>query len=54
MRHARVAVTIAQRDAWLRCMFQAMEECQVPDTLTGFLKQRFTEVADFMRNVDEG
>lgn len=54
MRHARVAVNVAMRDAWLRCMNAAMAECGVPEAVRGFLEQRFFEVADFMRNVDEG
>jgi hemoglobin len=54
MRHARVLVNMAQRDAWLRCMFAAMQERQVPEEVQGFLRQRFAEVADFMRNVEEG
>lgn len=53
MRHGRVLVNIAMRDAWLRCMYAAMQECQVPDVVRGFLEQRFYEVADFMRNVPE-
>jgi hemoglobin len=53
MRHARVAVTRAMRDAWLRCMFQAMSDCGVPATLDAWLRQRFAEVAEFMRNVEE-
>lgn len=54
MRHGRVAVNVAMRDAWLRCMNAAMVECGVPAAARGFLEQRFSEVADFMRNVDEG
>lgn len=53
MRHAQVPVNIAQRDAWLRCMYAAMAERQVPEPVQGFLRQRFAEVADFMRNVEE-
>lgn len=53
MRHGRVMVNIAMRDAWLRCMYAAMQECQVPEGVRGFLEQRFHEVADFMRNVPE-
>jgi hemoglobin len=53
MRHARVAVGIAMRDAWLRCMFTAMDERQVPEPVREFLRQRFLSVADFMRNVEE-
>ncbi len=53
MRHARVPVDIAMRDAWLRCMYQALDEAAVAPELNAFLRQRFAEVADFMRNVDE-
>jgi hemoglobin len=53
LRHARVLVTIAQRDAWLRCMYAALDEQAVPAATQGFLRQRFAEVANFMRNVDE-
>ena len=53
MRHGRVPVNAAQRDAWLRCMLAALEESTVPAETRGFLRQRFTEVADFLRNVPE-
>jgi hemoglobin len=53
MRHAQVQVDIASRDAWLRCMFAAMDQCGVGAELASYLRQRFSEVADFMRNVDE-
>lgn len=53
MRHARVPVDIAMRDAWLRCMYRALDEAKLESELDAFLRQRFAEVADFMRNVDE-
>jgi hemoglobin len=53
MRHGGVAVNIAMRDAWLRCMYSAMEDCGVPNEVQAFLRQRFSDVADFMRNVQE-
>ncbi len=53
MRHGRVAVDIAMRDAWLRCMFQAMDDCAVEPSAKAFLRQRFSEVADFLRNTAE-
>lgn len=53
MRHGRVPVTFAMRDSWLRCMYAAMEDCAVPPDVQAFLRQRFYEVADFMRNVEE-
>ena len=54
MRHARAPVDVAMRDAWLRCMNAAMEDCAVPEPPRTFLGQRFAEVADFLRNVDSG
>ena len=51
MRHARVAVDVAMRDAWLRCMAAAMDGAGVTGELRQFLDERFAEVADFMRNV---
>jgi hemoglobin len=54
MRHARVPVDSAQRDAWLRCMDAALAEQAVGDPLLSFLRGRFAEVADFLRNVEEG
>jgi hemoglobin len=53
MRHARVLVDTAMRDAWLRCMYAALDERAASASLQSFLRQRFAEVADFMRNVDE-
>jgi hemoglobin len=53
MRHGRELVDTAMRDAWLRCMYAALDDQGVSATLQGFLRQRFAEVADFMRNVEE-
>ena len=53
MRHGRVPIDTAQRDAWLRCMNAALEEAEVPAETRAFLRQRFAEVADFLRNVPE-
>ena len=50
MRHGRVAVDIAMRDAWVRCMAAAMDDCNVTGEVRTFLDARFAEVADFMRN----
>ncbi|HRC54740.1 MAG TPA: hypothetical protein PKU97_02405 [Kofleriaceae bacterium] len=51
MRHARVIVDVAMRDAWLRAMTEAMDGEHVTGALRGFLDKRFAEVADFLRNV---
>ena len=52
MRHGRVAVDVAMRDAWLRCMHAAMTERGITGDVRTFLDARFAEVADFMRNVE--
>ena len=54
MRHAQVAITQELRDAWLRCMVRAMDDCAVAGPVRGFLQQRFKEVSDFLRNVPTG
>ena len=51
MRHGRVAIDEAMRDAWLRCMARALDELGVSGDVRGFLDARFAEVADFLRNV---
>lgn len=52
MRHARVRVDLAMRDAWLRAMNAALDEHGVTGELRAFLDTRFADVADFMRNVE--
>jgi hemoglobin len=52
MRHARVPVDLAMRDAWLRCMTIAMDAEGVTGRVRDFLDARFAEVADFLRNRD--
>jgi hemoglobin len=52
MRHGRVPVNIAMRDAWLRSMSAAMDAEGVTGELRAFLEDRFAQVADFMRNVE--
>ncbi|MCB9564544.1 MAG: cyanoglobin [Kofleriaceae bacterium] len=51
MRHGRVAVDTAMRDAWLRAMATAMDAEGVDGWVRGFLDARLAEVADFLRNV---
>ena len=50
MRHGRVGVDLAMRDAWLRCMTAAMDDLALTGPLRAFLDKRFADVADFMRN----
>lgn len=53
MRHHRVPIDMAMRDAWLRAMQTAMDRCSVGGEVRQFLDLRFAQVADFLRNVDE-
>lgn len=52
MRHGRVLVDLAMRDAWLRCMGRAMDAHGVTGEVREFLDARFAQVADFMRNTE--
>lgn len=51
MRHARVKVDEAMRDAWVRSMQRALHARGVAGAVRVFLDARFAEVADFLRNV---
>jgi hemoglobin len=51
MRHARVPVDLAMRDAWLRAMKTALDDAGVEPGVRTYLDARFAEVADFMRNL---
>lgn len=50
MRHGKVKVDVAMRDAWLRAMARAMDAHVRDEEVRAFLDRRFAEVADFMRN----
>jgi hemoglobin len=50
MRHARVPVNVAMRDAWLRAMQLALDDIGVSGDVRRFLNTRFAELADFLRN----
>ena len=52
MRHGRVPVNLAMRDAWLRCMAIAMDAEGVTGPVRELLDARFAEVADFLRNTE--
>jgi hemoglobin len=49
-RHLPFAIGIAERDAWLACMKQAMEECELEAELRKWLLQSLSGTADWMRN----
>ncbi len=50
MRHGHVPIDSKMRDAWVRCMRFALDECDVRGEVRVFLDARFFEVADFLRN----
>jgi hemoglobin len=49
-RHLPFAIGIAERDQWMTCMRQAMEECGVDTALAERLWAAFFNTADWMRN----
>jgi hemoglobin len=50
MRHFPFAIGTAERDQWLWCMNKALDESQLDPHVVEFLKIRFAEAADSMRN----
>ena len=49
-RHLPFAIGIAERDQWLACMQQAMQECELEPSLQQRLSAAFFDTADWMRN----
>ena len=49
-RHMPFPIAIKERDHWLACMDQAMQETGVPADLRTRLKASFFQTADWMRN----
>ena len=49
-RHLPYAIGMAERDQWLACMHQAMQECAVQPWLQERLAAAFFNTADWMRN----
>ena len=50
LRHAHVPVNTSTRDAWLRSMQRALDAQELEPDTRDFLRARFAEVADFLRN----
>jgi hemoglobin len=49
-RHMPYAIGIAERDQWMACMVQAMQESEVDPALAERLAQALFGTADWMRN----
>lgn len=54
MRHLGFKIGIAERDRWLGLMARAMEEAETSSSAREFLDPFFAQVADFMRNHEDG
>lgn len=52
-RHLPFAIGIRERDEWLWCMDQALDEAAMPEELRTGIRQKLHEVADFMRNTPD-
>jgi hemoglobin len=50
MRHAPFSIGVVERDQWIWCMHRALDESQLAPQVVEYLKSRFAEVADFLRN----
>ena len=50
MRHMPFSIGITERDQWVACMDQAMQETAIDDALRTRLKESFMQTADWMRN----
>lgn len=53
MRHARVPVNLAMREAWLRSMRAALDGQGVTGPVRLFLEEKFADVAAFLRNRED-
>lgn len=51
-RHLPFSIGVEERDAWLACMLQAMEDAGVEENLRDSLLRAFFGTADWMRNRD--
>jgi hemoglobin len=49
-RHLPYAIGIAERDQWMACMIQAMDEREIDTALAQRLAEAFFGTADWMRN----
>ncbi len=54
MRHFPYAIGVKERDDWMACMEQAMDEAGVAGVLRQRLQTSFSGTADWMRNKPEG
>lgn len=51
-RHMPFSIGAAERDAWIRNMFAALDAANIPEPAYSQMKEYFQMAADFMINVD--
>jgi hemoglobin len=49
-RHLPFKIGLKERNQWLACMYQALEECGVDGNVAQQLEKSFFNTADWMRN----
>ena len=49
-RHLPFSIGTAERDGWIACMKQAMEDCRIDEGMRAWLLQSLFGTADWMRN----
>ena len=52
-RHLPFSIGIRERNEWMFCMIQALDECVEDDQLRAYLELSFWRIADHMRNREE-
>ena len=52
-RHIHVPVKVADRDAWLKCLYSALETMSLGSDVDQDLLEKIVPMADHMRNVEE-
>jgi hemoglobin len=50
MRHMPFSIGTVERDQWVWCMNKALDESNLDPRVVDYLKARFAETADFLRN----
>jgi len=50
MRHSPFSIGTLERNQWIWCMHKALDESSIDPKTVEFLKTRFAEVADFLKN----
>lgn len=53
-RHLPFSIGESERDQWMSCMLEAMQDVGVDEGLRRELTMAFQKIADFMRNKEEG